>query len=462
MNTTAATILKLLFQSPMTDEEISEYIKIEKAGIYKNICLINDLLEKNNFKKIEKTQKEYKVLLTSSEREKFYDKIEFLSLDEKIDYLYIKFLHIGILNLEEEKKILDVSRSTITRTFKEVKEIFDGNGSKIEYLHGKGMKLVKISELEKREFCVKIMKFLMMEGFYSNPLKSLIEEITSIKIEERFRKINEIFKKNEILFNFPSFFFCYALEIGAYKFGKFRLFENNLNFVPCKLIENESAFSLEYKNMLNDLIYRLKIKEDWAEKETILKVKKLYEKIKEKIDIDYIDPKTKEMLIYNIYLGLFKREKNILKIKKVNMKETDQFLTNEIDILIKDLGIELYQSDMLILTQIIKKIIIENKLEKINVLILINELTINHYFKLLHDLKKRYPMVNLKIDAFYFYKLNGIQNFTDYHLVIGEDELEIKNFKRTNINLFSLNEIQDVLDNFAIEKTFFNFKRKNK
>lgn len=460
MNTTAVTILKLLFQSPMTDDDIGKYIKIEKTGIYKNICLLNEILEKNDLNKIEKNEKEYSIELDSKEKELFYENMIFLSLDEKIDYLYLKLVYNGILNLEEEKKILNVSRSTINRTFKEVKEILEKNSSKIEYLHTKGIKLVKISEIEKREFCVKLMKFLMMEGLFSNPLKKLIEEIKTIEIEERFIKISEIFKKNSVFFNFPSFFFCYALEIGSEIFGEFRLFKNKIDINSCELIENTNEFNSEYKNMLNDLIYRLKIKEEWASEDILKKVNFLYENIQKELKIDDIQYQLKEMLIYSIYLGLFKKENNILKIKRVNMKKIDELLINKINLMIKELGYDFYYADLLMIIQIIKKIIIENKLKNIKILILVNELTINHYSKLLHDLKKRYPMAEIKIDAFYFYRVFGIENFSQYELVICEEKLEIKNFKKTSINLFSLNEIQDVIDGYAIEKTFCNFRRK--
>lgn len=113
MNTTAANILKILHQTEMSVEDMHLYLNVEKNAILKTISQINEFLESINLPKIEKKEDIFYLILTSNQWKTLFSNFNVLTAEERIDYLYIKFIAHGFLNLEREKEILDLSRSTI-------------------------------------------------------------------------------------------------------------------------------------------------------------------------------------------------------------------------------------------------------------------------------------------------------------------------------------------------------------
>lgn len=143
MNTTAANILKILSQNEMSIEDMQLYFNVERSSIIKTISQLNLFLESIKLPTIYKVANFYFLKLTPKEIEFLFQNFKTLTFDEKIDYLFIKFISTGFLNLEKEKSILDVSRSTILRSFQVVKDEFSKNGTTYEYSHGKGLILKK-------------------------------------------------------------------------------------------------------------------------------------------------------------------------------------------------------------------------------------------------------------------------------------------------------------------------------
>lgn len=163
MNTTAANVLKILSQTEMSVEDMHLYLKVEKNAILKTISQINDFLESIDLPKIEKKEDVFHLILTKKQWEILFNNFNVLTVEERIDYLYIKFIAHGFLNLEKEKEILDLSRSTILRCFQSVKDEFLKNGTRYEYLHGKGLLITELSFSDKKNFHRKLMKLFIEE-----------------------------------------------------------------------------------------------------------------------------------------------------------------------------------------------------------------------------------------------------------------------------------------------------------
>lgn len=147
MNTTAANILKILSQSEMSVDDMQLYLEVEKSSIIKSILQLNEFLKLIKLPTIEKKDNVYFFNLTNQQMKTLFNNLNILTSREKVDYLFIKFIATGFLNLEKEKENLDISRSTILRTFKMVKEIFAKNGTIFKYVHTKGLVLTKINDI---------------------------------------------------------------------------------------------------------------------------------------------------------------------------------------------------------------------------------------------------------------------------------------------------------------------------
>lgn len=254
MNTTAANILKILSQNEMSIEDMQLYFNVERSSIIKTISQLNLFLESIKLPTIYKVANFYFLKLTPKEIEFLFQNFKTLTFDEKIDYLFIKFISTGFLNLEKEKSILDVSRSTILRSFQVVKDEFSKNGTTYEYSHGKGLILKKISEKDKILFYKKLMKLFVEEDILVPIRRELLNSLKSFDTKKRLSQIYSILKKSDLPINYFLLSFICSLEICINIFGGFKFRdESNLNLKKFKEIENNvnifgEDFDKEFKD----------------------------------------------------------------------------------------------------------------------------------------------------------------------------------------------------------------------
>ena len=221
MNTTAANILKILSQSEMSVDDMQLYLEVEKSSIIKSILQFNEFLKSINLPTIEKSENLYSLNLSNQQMKTLFNNFNTLTLTEKIDYLYIKFIATGFLNLEKEKENLDISRSTILRAFKTVKETFAKNGTTYEYVHGKGLVLKNLSQIDKGTFCKKLMIFFIEEDILVPSRKKLLDSIKKFDTKERMEKLYPILSSSDISINYVMLSFVHTLEICVDLFGGF-------------------------------------------------------------------------------------------------------------------------------------------------------------------------------------------------------------------------------------------------
>ncbi|MGL4789193.1 MAG: hypothetical protein ACRCWZ_05555, partial [Cetobacterium sp.] len=125
MNSTNVNILKLLSQGSFSPESLALYVNVERNSIQKNITQINEFLKDNSFNPVEVINSQFSLTLNREQWENIFSRKDFITSNEILDYLFIKFIHNKFINLEIEKEILDLSRSSIVRYFKEIKKILD-------------------------------------------------------------------------------------------------------------------------------------------------------------------------------------------------------------------------------------------------------------------------------------------------------------------------------------------------
>lgn len=114
------TTIKILYQTRITKENLA--LNLKENTIAKSIIEINNLLEQLNLSKIEIYEKGLQLNLTKNEQKKLFESLDSLTFDERVDYLYIKFIYFEFINLEKEKVALNISRSSIDRSFLVVKK----------------------------------------------------------------------------------------------------------------------------------------------------------------------------------------------------------------------------------------------------------------------------------------------------------------------------------------------------
>ncbi|MGL4864461.1 MAG: hypothetical protein ACRC4T_15315 [Cetobacterium sp.] len=350
MNTTVTNILKLLIQSRMSIEDMLHYVNVEKNAIKKSINQLNEFLEDLNLNIVKKEGEEYILNLKRKELEYLYSKIKFLSSDEKIDYLYLKFLYKGFLNLEKEKEILEISRSTIIRCFKAVKELLDENGSKYDYICGKGFKLNIIGEKDKGFFCKKLMKYCIENNYLSSPLKELLDEIREVKVEDRINKINNILERLDIMWTYPFIAFLVSLESCIKVFKGFEKYKKNIElekgFIKILDVISEIGydFDIEYKKQITQCLKNYVFKESLEielKKITSLIIKKL----KIYLNTDILEKNFEEVLFFKIYISLFKYENKILKIYRANFNTNNKKILKILNSILKEFNVDMYYYD---------------------------------------------------------------------------------------------------------------------
>ncbi|WP_297431730.1 hypothetical protein [uncultured Cetobacterium sp.] len=453
MNTTAANILKILSQTEMSIEDMHLYLKVEKNAILKTISQINDFLESIDLPKVEKKEDVFCLILSKKQWEILFDNFNILTVEERIDYLYIKFIAYGFLNLEKEKEILDLSRSTILRCFQRVKDEFSKNGTRYEYLHGKGLLITELSLIEKKNFHRKLMKLFIEEDILVPPLKSLLIDIKKFDTKTRLSQIYPILKFSNISVNYFLLSFLYSLEVCSEIFEE-SLFRNESyletkEFSHIKSLINKYGrdFNSKYKDELTFFLTTLILDYYFLDKDNKVKTLKFLHILKNEFKISNLNSELEEMLFHNIYLALFKFKNSIIDFKNVYLDENDKILLNKLDFLCKKHSYEFFLGDKFSIAFALKRALIEDNVSDIkNVLFLFNEINSNHYNLFKKSLNKLAPNIKFDLEASFFHKKDILRDFSEYDLVISDEKIHPSVFV---MDFYCNSKVQNILEEKA-------------
>ena len=426
MQTTMISILKILHQTKMKKENLIHNLGIKESALIKNINLINILLTELNLNQIENEKGIIKLKLEKKQWSKVFEKINMLTYEEKIDYLYIKLIFYGFINLEKERENLEISRSSINRCFLDVKKILQNNNSEILLENGKGTKLIKLSEHNKKIFILKLMK-LILENEILNPLqKNLLNDMKDFHIKMRLTKLVSIYKCLKFPVTPILLSFLCALDIHS-KIFKDEVYDIN-NFSDYEKLKKikiviESIgginFSEKYKEVLLYNVYLISLNKNFYLEYIIdsshIIIKELFEATK--IECESL----KRFLLQHLYFGIIKKEFNILKINDVYLDSEDFLLLDLFEeILIKN-SKKMYICDKYLIVSLLKKEIVKRQIAKIkNVLILVGEMNTLKQLSLKKDLKLNFPQI--KFDIEYNYLNTKINIYKNYDIIINDSQ----------------------------------------
>ncbi|MCQ8212209.1 hypothetical protein NON08_06675 [Cetobacterium somerae] len=453
MNTTAANILKILSQTEMSVEDMHLYLNVEKNAILKTISQINDFLESIDLPKIEKKEDIFYLILTKDQWRTLFNNFNVLTAEERIDYLYIKFIAHGFLNLEKEKEILDLSRSTILRCFQSVKDEFLKNGTRYEYLHGKGLLITELSFADKKIFHRKVMKLFIEEDILVPPLRSLLEDVKSFDTKTRLSQIYPILKFSDVSINYFLFAFLYSLEICSELFEESLYrnedYEQTKEFKNIKLLVNKYGkdFSPKYKENLTFFLTAIILNYYYIDCDNKQKALDILEVLKDEFKISNLNKDLEKMLFHNIYLGFFKFENKIIDFKNTYFDEGEKILLDKLNLVLQKYSYDFFLGDKFSVVFALKRALIEENFSNIkNVLFLFNEVNANHYSLFKKSLNKLIPNINFDLEASFFHKKNLLTNCSNYDLIISDEKVNSNVFV---IDFYCNSKVQGILEEKA-------------
>ncbi|ERT68976.1 hypothetical protein HMPREF0202_01143, partial [Cetobacterium somerae ATCC BAA-474] len=339
INTTNINIFTLFSQGNFSLEELSLYLNLEKKSIYKNINSINSFLKDENLPLITLNEGIYSLKLSKFQWENLFRRKDFITSDEIIDYLYLKFIHNGFINLESEKERLNISRSSIIRYFNDIKKTLEINESQYEYIVGRGLKLTFLSQTDKNIFSKKLIKFFIKCDFSLNHSIFIIDLIKDYDINKLLNHLYRIFKAlNLPTTHFIISFLC-SLHICIKVFGGFN-FKRDYSYKDFSDIENIIKSNLKdydslYQQQIFYFVISLKRDEINFEPSTLEKAFKTIEEIKQKFNLNNLNPFLEKMLLKKICFSIFKYENHIFKVKSASINNKEKVLLNILDNILK-------------------------------------------------------------------------------------------------------------------------------
>lgn len=460
INTTNINIFTLFSQGNFSLEELSLYLNLEKKSIYKNINSINSFLKDENLPLIILNEGIYSLKLSKFQWKNLFRRKDFITSDEIVDYLYLKFIHNGFINLESEKERLNISRSSIIRYFNDIKKTLEMNESQYEYIVGKGLKLTFLSQTDKNIFSKKLIKFFIKCDFSLNHSIFIIDLIKDYDINKLLNHLYRIFKAlNLPTTHFIISFLC-SLHICIKVFGGFN-FKKDYSYKDFSNIESIIKSNLKdydslYQQQIFYFVISLKRDEINFEPSTLEKAFKIIEEIKQNFNLNDLNPFLEKMLLKKICFSIFKYENHIFKVKSASINNKEKVLLNILDNILKKYNLNLFFCDKISITQIITKVIIEhNKTSLKNILLLFNEVIIlddNHLKNSLYNHNKKF---NFHIEPTFFYKLNP-ENYENKYDLILSDEPSL-NSKTIVVNSFNSMQILSAIYGHIFDKALERF-----
>ena len=427
MNSTNVSILNLLFQGNFTSKDLSMYLDIDSKTLGKNINQLNIILKDLNLNEIVLKNEKYYLNLNFENWRYLLNSQQFMSSEEIIDYLYVKFIFNGFINLEAERNQFGLSRSSINRYFLGIKNILVENGSIYKYENGKGLRLIQLSQEDKNIFCKKLIKIFVKSDFILCSTSIYFQLFKELKLENLLEQLYELYVFTEISATKFILAFSFSLKVCVERVGGFD-FYNTFNEierhkeVKVYIENNFKEHSLEYREQLFSFLLNLKNNRAFFEEETIKKGHALVNELKKYLNIDHIEKGFQELLMKKVYISLFKYENSILKVYSSKLNNYDKRLLKAIDNSLDKVKLKLYFYDKVVILNVLKKIIIEsNKHHMKKILFLFNEVILPNDFYLKENLKKQIPHVNIDIFPTFYYQFNKIKCVEEYDLILSDE-----------------------------------------
>ncbi|MGL5596064.1 MAG: HTH domain-containing protein [Cetobacterium sp.] len=469
MTNTAKILLKILLNGNLHQNDLERYLDLDLNSIKKNLKILDNYLLSNRLGTI----KRYKDIYTL---EKFNKnliislvELDILSSKDRQDILCIKLLLNGKLNLEKIKEELNISRTTLQKDLKDLKEYLKQSGIEVESKHFKGIFIQRNqSVIIKHILCEKIMRLFIGKEYLTKYQIKLLKEIDTLNDFDFFEIFSEITKE--------------------FKIGKFNITFYALYSMKC--IENlDNSFIYEgdifqthseYYNILKKLEkMKLDLSFEFKKFVAVIILKALYfpmfdlnlknsfnifiETLEKNLELELHEKrKLIKLLIKKYQIGYLNKKYDLFWIRSKTKSNLQIQFGNIIQNMIEKTNIQMMYGDILGISDVILDFYIEKEYsKKLKLLFIVQNIEgieSSHYKKVFSHIQIFYPKAEIFIETILDLKFGVIKEIEEYDLVISEFEnIDFKNSKK----LCSLNiqEIQSMISEIILLKILNKFNK---
>lgn len=465
MTNTVKTLLKILLSGNLEEKDLQKYLDLDLKYIKKNIQLLDNYLVSHNYGYIKKKNETYSIKNKNNDFSKLFSDLSILSKKEREDIICLELLLNKQIKLEELRGKLYISRSTINSDLKRVKEYLEQNEIFIESKSYRGVFLKNLdSQNIKNILCEKIMKLLVGKEFITSYEKNMLDKINILDEKKYYRFYLKIIEKFKLRKSFYVFYAIYSMALIEKLEGKFD-YEINLS---CEKEEVDKILKI-VEEIILDFEPELEITPVFRIFLTgvILKVKKYplfepklidsFNKFILELESDLkLDLKNKKELIFELKqiftIGYLNYKYNYLWIRpKVEVSSCLKF-TSYIQRMLKKLGIEMFYSDILgISEEVIDFFIREEYSKKNKILCITTNSNFKYYDNIVGYMNTFYPKIKLEIISFLDFDLVNQYEINKYDLIVSEIEILV-NVKYKKVRVLNIVTLNEVLINSILEK----------
>ncbi|MGL5798405.1 MAG: hypothetical protein ACRCYT_09395, partial [Cetobacterium sp.] len=213
MTNTAKILLKILLHGDLHEDDLEKYFSLDSASIKRNLQILNDTLILKNLGYITKFENYYTIMNKSSEFSTYLSEIDILSPQERVDILCIKLLLDSNLNLEKMRVDLDLSRTTISIDFKNLKTYLNANDIKVDSKIFKGIFIEDVFNPNiKYILCEKFMTLFINKYFLTKSQNILLKQIDVLDKDEFYNSYIKIVKKFNLITSIYTFYAIYSMR----------------------------------------------------------------------------------------------------------------------------------------------------------------------------------------------------------------------------------------------------------
>ncbi|MGL5413955.1 hypothetical protein [Cetobacterium sp.] len=458
MKAVSYNIIKILLQHPLHKNILLKYLNINILTLKNTIIEINQNLIKSNLPTIIEKDSVYSLIFNKKQRTFFYSSCNCYSQEQRCNYLLLKFLVQKKINLENERIILNVSRSTINRDFLIIKKKLDFY--KITVISKQWIGLsYEINDIS--NFFEVLLETLMI--FYSDfdylpgILKHYLIEIQPKNLKQYLKNI---FKTYEILnIQIGDITVKYLLTLKTC----FHLFENFylktiLNYI--KTLKNKNYYNLIFKKLYFEYNFTAKLSVYIAViiYDTTFKTFYLENTFSKIIDkyCNYFQLKLSKneryLLMFAFHLSIYRYQNKIINVKNVYLEYSlNSKILKSLKHFFKISNIEIYYGDLLEIEDYTKYFLISNELKnKKSILILKKEINHGYFLNFKKKLENFFPKFIITFKPIIYFQFNLILN-NQYDLILSDVMLD----NNTKYKFYSSNmELIYLINEFLIEEHY--------
>lgn len=461
MSNTLITILRILLHGEIKVEELGKYISLDYNSIDRNIKLLNEYLLEKNISPIKRYNNRYFFNKSNINVSEIFPKLDILSSEERREIISIKLLLNGSINLEKERELLDISRTTILKDFKIIKSFLLTYGITTYSKNSKGIFLDSPdSEALRYLLCNKIIKLFVDRDSLTKKRKELLDSINILNETEYIKLYKYMTEKLDIPISIFAFYGIYSMALiekfkGSsieYTKSKSEISIENFDKIH-NLIENYAPqFSNNFKEFLVTVFYKAKIYYIYDNK-----LKTEYEIFFNSLCNKFSLTKGQEGRLKTYLQRFFFVAGLNYRFGALWIRETPKGknllrLLSFIEKILEENSISLIYSDIVRLAVHLTSFLATEYLQnKINIAIIYQGINEKNIEDVSQYISNKYPNIELTIEPLLYFKIKTLIEQNKFELIISDTNIH-KHTNLVKICSISISEVENTLFEHCLKK----------